>query len=289
MSTPTGFRLWLIGVRPRTLTIAVAPLPPAIALAAHDGRPISPAVVVAALLAALAIQAGTNLWNDHSDGVAGGDRDDRLGPPRLTAMGWASPAAVRKAALLCFAVACLCGLYLASVGGWPILALGVTAMLAGWAYSGGPWPISYTALGEVFVVAFFGIGAVAGMVWLLAGRVGVDTLLLGIAIGLPAAAVLHVNNTRDRVADQCAGRRTLAIRLGLRGAVWAYAAMMLLPFPILLSVPGAWPGLLAAPEAVRLVHAFATCRPGAGFNALLAATARCQLLMAVLAAVGLML
>lgn len=289
MDTPTSFRLWLAGIRPRTLTIAVAPLPPAVALAARDGGHVAVPVVVVAVVAAVAIQAGTNLWNDMADGVAGGDRAGRQGPPRLIAMGWASPARVRRAALACFAIATLCGLYLATIGGWPIVALGLASLLAGWAYSCGPQPLSHIPLGELFVVAFFGIGAVAGMVWLLAGRVGPDALLLGAALGLPAAAVLHVNNTRDMVDDRAAGRRTLAIRLGRGGATWAYGAMMLAPFALLPPVAGAWPGLLAAPEAVRLVYAFATNPPGSRFNALLGATARCQLAMALLAAAGMVL
>lgn len=280
---PTGWRLWRAAVRPRTLTLAVAPLPPAAALAWSQAHALHPPSLLAALVGAVAIQAGTNLWNDAAD--AASDRRQRLGPARVTAMDWASPAQVRRAALLAFAVAALAGLFLAWRGGTPILALGIAALVAGWGYSCGPRPISHTPLGEIFVLAFFGIGAVAGTVWLQAGALVPGTLPLGIALGLPAAAVLMVNNARDRAEDARAGRRTLAIVLGVRGSVWAYGALMLAPFALLPLVPGAWGGLLAAPWAAWLVKRFAEAE-GAALNSLLAATARCQLAMAVLAAGG---
>lgn len=281
---PSGWRMWLAGARPRTLTIAVVPVLLATALAVQQGAPIAPLVVVLALVASVLIQAGTNLWNDVADGAA--DGAGRQGPPRLTAMGWASPQAVRRAALICFAMASACGLYLGWVGGWPIIALGLAALLAGWAYSCGAWPISHTPLGELFVVAFFGIGAVGGMVWLLVGQIGLRALVLGLAIGLAAAAVLHVNNTRDIVSDGLAGRRTLAIALGRHRAGFAYAAMVGAPLLLLPLVPGGWLALLAAPEAIRLIHRFAT---GRRFNPLLGETARYQVLLALLAALGMVL
>lgn len=289
---PTGLRLWLLAIRPRTLTIAVAPVLAGVALAWSEARSFDALALAATLLGALAIQAGTNLWNDVGDALRGGDQPLRQGPPRVTALGWASPDRVRAAALTAFAVAVAAGLYLAWLGGWPIVALGLASLLAGWSYSGGPWPIAYSALGEVFVIAFFGIGAVAGTAWLQAGAVGPGALVLGLAIGLPAAAVLMANNYRDMAADRLAGRRTLAIRLGIPGSKVAYAAMMLAPFPVLLG-PGApdggWVTLAAAPEAVRLILAFASQPRGPAFNRILAHTARYQLLLAALFAAGTML
>ena len=286
---PTGWRLWLLAMRPRTLTIAVAPVLAGAGWAWAEFAALRPLPLLVALLAALAIQAGTNLWNDLGDSLRGGDQPLRQGPPRVTALGWAGPERVRRAALCCFALAALGGVYLGAVGGWPILALGAASLLAGWAYSGGPRPIAYTALGEVFVVLFFGIGAVAGTVWLMADAVSWRTVLLGIAIGLPAAGVLMANNYRDLEHDRMVGRRTLAIRLGNDASKLAYAAFVLLPFPVLLSplMPvGAWACLLAAPWAVRLLLAFAATPRGPAFNQLLAGTARYQLALAALLAVG---
>ncbi len=282
---PTGWRLWLAAIRPKTLSIAVAPVVAATAVAWAEARRFDAWVLLATLLGAVAIQAGTNLWNDVADAQRGGDQPLRQGPPRVTALGWASAERVRLAAAVAFAVAALAGLFLAWHGGWPIIALGTASLAAGWAYSGGPRPIAYTALGEVFVVAFFGIGAVMGTVWLQAGTAAPEAISLGVAIGLPAAAVLMANNYRDMAADRLAGRRTLAIRLGVDGSRAAYAAMMLAPFPIVLT-DGGWLALLAAPEAVRLILAFATRERGPAFNLILAQTARFQLLLAVLVGVG---
>ncbi|MBC7906186.1 MAG: 1,4-dihydroxy-2-naphthoate octaprenyltransferase [Rhodospirillaceae bacterium] len=237
--------------------------------------------LAATVLGAVLIQAGTNLWNDISDAQRGGDQPMRQGPPRVTALGWATPERVRRAALFSFAAAALVGLYLAIVGGWPVVALGLASLAAGWAYSGGSRPISYTALGEVFVLAFFGIGAVAGTVWLQMHAVPAQALILGIAMGLPAAAVLMANNYRDLDADTLVGRRTLAIRLGPKRAKIAYGVMVLVPF-ILLD----WVALAAAPLAVKLVWDFATQPRGPAFNRILAATARFQLALAVLAVLG---
>ncbi|MGE5515668.1 MAG: 1,4-dihydroxy-2-naphthoate octaprenyltransferase [Bacteroidota bacterium] len=286
---PTGIRLWLTAIRPRTLLLAVAPVLAAAGVAWADRHSLSLLPLVATLLGAVLIQAGTNLWNDVGDAERGGDQPLRQGPPRVTALGWASPNRVRRAALVSYAAAAVVGLYLAWVGGWPILALGSASLVAGWAYSGGPRPIAYTALGEVFVLAFFGIGAVGGTVWLQIGALPPEALLVGIAIGLPACAVLMVNNYRDLEADRLVGRRTLAIRLGPDGAKAAYAGMVLAPFAVLMSPAapaGGWVTLAAAPLAIKLVLSFATTPRGPDFNRILAATARFQLVLAALVALG---
>lgn len=286
---PTGWRLWMLAMRPRTLTIAVAPVVAGAGWAWAEFAALRPLPLLVALVAALLIQAGTNLWNDLGDSLRGGDQPLRQGPPRVTALGWASPDRVRRAALTCFALAALGGLYLGWVGGWPVVALGAASLLAGWAYSGGPRPIAYTATGEIFVILFFGIGAVGGTVWLMADALSWRAVLLGVAIGLPAAGVLMANNYRDLEHDRLVGRRTLAIRLGVDGAKLAYAAFVLLPFPLLLSplMPtGAWVALLAAPWAVKLLLAFAVTPRGPAFNGLLAGTARFQLALSALVAAG---
>lgn len=286
---PTGLRLWLMAVRPRTLTIAVAPVLVAAGLAWGLAHTLLVLPLLATLLGAVLIQAGTNLWNDVGDAVRGGDQPMRQGPPRITALGWASPGRVRAAALISFAAAAVVGLYLAWVGGWPVVALGLASLVAGWAYSGGPKPIAYTALGEVFVLAFFGLGAVGGTVWLQLGSVPPEAVVLGLAIGLPACAVLMANNYRDLEADRLVGRRTLAIRLGAEGSKAAYAGMVLAPFAILMAPAapdGGWVALAAAPLAVKLVLAFASCPRGPAFNTILANTAKFQLVLAALVTLG---
>ncbi|MBI3447152.1 MAG: 1,4-dihydroxy-2-naphthoate octaprenyltransferase [Magnetospirillum sp.] len=289
---PDGWRLWWLAIRPKTLTISVAPVVAGTALAWADAGQMDPRPFIASLLGALAIQAGTNLHNDVGDALRGGDQPLRQGPPRVTALGWASPERVRRAALVSFALAALVGLYLVWLGGLPILGLGLASLVAGWAYSGGPKPIAYTPLGEVFVIAFFGIGAVGGTYFLQTGGLTGQSILAGIALGAIAAAVLLANNYRDMEPDRLAGRRTLAIRVGGEASKAVYALLMLAPLALLASPmgpSGGWLCLGAAPMALWLIRRFATEIRGPGFNAILASTARLQLLVAALMALGLML
>jgi 1,4-dihydroxy-2-naphthoate polyprenyltransferase len=287
---PRGLQLWWLAIRPKTLSIAVAPVAAGTALAVSQGHAFQPAPMVAALAGAILIQAGVNLHNDVSDALSGGDQPQRQGPARVTASGWASPQRVRAAALLCFALAAVAGLYLTAVGGLAILALGVLSLLAGWSYSGGPFPISHSPLGEVFVIAFFGIGAVGGSAWLQGAAPDRGILALGVSLGLLAGAVLMANNYRDAEPDRGAGRRTLAIVLGPAASRIVYAVMVLAPFALLLMLPmGCWTGLLALPLGIACVRESRRHPPGPAFNPILAATARCQLALAALMAVGLVL
>ena len=245
-----------------------------------------------AAVAAALIQIGTNLYNDAADAGLGADSSARVGPPRVTALGLIDGKRVALAGYGCFGAAVLAGLYLVVVGGWPILALGVASIACGWAYSGGPAPISYSPLGEIFVLLFFGVFAVAGTCWLAAGSVGSPAVLAGAALGLFAAAVLLVNNHRDRAEDARAGRRTLAILAGPERSRWIYAALMLAPclllYPIARGIARepVWAALLALPFALFVITKLWREPPGRGLNAVLAATAQVQSAYALLLAAG---
>ena len=291
---PTGWRVWWTATRPRTLSISATPVLVGTALALAEGAAQAWLPMLAALCCALLIQVGTNLHNDAADFERGNDRPDRIGPLRVTAAGWASPAAVRRAAAISFGLALLLGGYLVAVGGWPILAAGLASLLAGWSYSGGRHPISHTPLGELFVLVFFGLVAVAGSQWLQLGAASTNAWLAGFAVGMPAAAVLLVNNYRDIEDDRRAGRRTLAVVLGRARARRAYFMLMMLPFPALLGLallgrPGAALGLLALPSCLLLCRRLAITAPGPALNLLLAATARAGFVSAALLALGLLL
>ena len=169
------------------------------------------------------------------------------------------------------------------------------SILSGWAYNGGPMPIAYTPLGELFVVAFFGVGAIGGTYWLCTGGLDDVAIVGGLAIGLFAAAVLMVNNHRDVEADARAGRKTLAIIAGPRVTVWIYAGLTLIPFA-LLSLLGnevprghVWPALIALPLALMLIQRFAREPPGRGFNQILVQTAQIQFVFGSLLCLGLVL
>jgi 1,4-dihydroxy-2-naphthoate octaprenyltransferase len=293
LDTVMNLSPWVMAARTRTLSLSMTPVAVGAALAwAVEGRVHWPAVVVA-LIGSVFIQIGTNLHNDAVDSECGGDGADRVGPPRVTAAGLLSVTWMKRGATTCFAVAALTGFYLALIGGWPILLLGILSILSGWAYTGGPLPIAYTPLGELFVVAFFGLGAVGGTYWLCTAHLGYAAVLGGLAVGLLAAAVLMVNNHRDVEADARMGRRTLAITAGSGVTIRLYSGLMLAPFAMLpllsdnLPRGHVWPTLIALPLALALIHRFAHEPPGRGFNRILVQTAQVQLAFSLLLCLGL--
>jgi len=286
---------WVMAARPRTLGLSVTPVIVGTALAWAAVRQIYASAVFAALLGSMAIQLGTNLHNDAIDSERGGDGPDRIGPPRVTAIGLLKAESVKRGALLCFALAGLVGLYLVYVGGWPIALLGILSIGAGWAYTGGPLPIAYTPFGEAFVVGFFGVGAVCGTYWLCAASLGPTPIAAGFALGLMSGAVLLVNNYRDVDADRRVGRRTLAIMAGPRVTIWVYAALMLVPFALLRAVGRelphghVWPALAALPLALVLIYRFAREPRGRSFNQILVRTVQTQIVFALSLSLGLVL
>lgn len=283
-------RLWVQAARPRTLAISVAPVLAAIAHAFAATRQIAWTPALAALVASIAIQIATNLFNDAADGARGHDGPERLGPQRVTAAGLICGAEVTRAAMWMAGLAALAGLVATTYGGWPILGVGISSLAAGWGYSNGPAPISASPLGEVFVVAFFGVAAVAGVAYLAnPASVGPSTFALGVALGLPAAATLTVNNHRDRAEDARNGRRTLAILIGERGAAALYAGLLFgaaALFTALAVAAGGGFGALAGAGAIAgaaaLARRFASTPVGRGLNALIARTAAFELALAAL-------
>ena len=297
---PRGIKLWWQAIRPKTLGMAISPVIIGTALAWTSAAPVIhvevPAVI---LLCAIAIQAGTNLFNDAQDFLNGTDDVNgsaRLGPPRVTALGWALPHQVSTAALTVFLIAMLGGLYLVAIGGWPIYVLGISSLGAGYLYSRGPYPISHSPFGELIVIGFFGVAAVAGTYYLQTGGVSTAVWLWGLAMGLPAGAVLLLNNVRDAKGDQQAGRKTLAIRIGLAASRHLYGLLMIVPFTVLaiivaaqITPPGALAGLATVPLALRNIRTFYVTAPSPSLNPLLGATVRFQGLFALSTALGLIL
>lgn len=284
---------WLAAIRPKTLGLSVSPVLVGAALAVSEGHAFRPLPFLLALAAAMLIQAGTNLHNDVADYRKGTDGADRLGPPRATAEGWLSPGAVERGAWLAFGLAFLLGIGLAVIGGWPIVLLGLASLAAGAAYSGGPWPLSSLPVGELFVFLFFGLAAVGGSYYLQTGTLGASVLLAGAVMGLPAAAVLVVNNYRDRFSDQRAGRRTLAVLLPGWASRWEYAALLLGPFLLLPRLyHGSWlalvPAAVALP-ALRLVWRLFHEADGTALNGVLAGTAGLQLFLGLVLSLSLLL
>jgi 1,4-dihydroxy-2-naphthoate octaprenyltransferase len=282
-------------MRLRTLSLSMVPVALGTAVAWQESGRISWLAAIVALIGAVAIQIASNLYNDVSDFERGGDGPDRLGPRRATATGLLTPDQVKRGALVCFGVASLAGLALIYIGGWPILLLGVASLVAAWGYTCGPWPIAYTPLGEMFVLAFFGLGAVSGTVWLHTHNVSGTAFEAGAAVGLFAAAVLLVNNHRDAAADTRVGRRTLAILAGPNATPWLYGALLTGPFVLLplldarLPHGHVWLAFGALPLAIVRVLRFFREPPGPAFNRILAQTAQVQLAFGLLLCIGMVL
>ena len=288
-------KVWLLAARPPTLTAAVVPVLVGTAAAARDGH-IHLLPFLGALAAAVLIQVGTNFANDVFDYEHGADTSARLGPVRVTQSGLASPTAVRRAMLLAFGGAAAIGLYLTVVGGWPILVVGVLSIAAGVAYTGGPWPLGYHGLGDLFVFVFFGLVATAGSYYLQASALTAAALGAAAVVGCTVTAILVVNNLRDLETDRRSGKRTLAVRLGDRRTRLQYAALLLAPYALTTALAAGgvlpWTALLAwfsLPVALVLVRAVLRGAAGPALNGVLKGTARLHLLLGLLLSGGLVL
>ena len=275
--------LWALAARLKTLGLSVTPVIAGTAIAAHSSH-WNPLLAFTAAISAASIQIGTNLWNDAADAERGIDTQERLGPPRMTALGLLEAKDVRTGALIAFALAALCGLVLALSVGWPIIAIGLVSLALGYLYSMGPYPLSGTPLGEVLVIAFFGMVAVSGTAWSQGAPVTSAILLMGLLTGLPAAAVLLLNNHRDRVTDAHGGRRTLAILIGVQGSRVLYSALILLALFGFAAMQSGGTGALAALFSagllsVILVRSMMSTPISTALNGLIAKTALYQILL----------
>lgn len=217
-----NFQIWLEATRPKTLPAALAPVLLGTAMAYRAGAlQVLPALICLAF--AILVQIGTNFANDYLDGVRGTDTAARLGPRRAVANGLVAAETMKWAAILVLAVAFCFGLGLITFGGWWLLAVGVASVACAWLYTGGPYPLAYNRLGDVFVVLFFGLIAVGCTFYVQAGHITADVLLLGLACGLTVNNILVVNNYRDIEEDRRAGKRTLVVLLGRSWALLQYA------------------------------------------------------------------
>jgi 1,4-dihydroxy-2-naphthoate octaprenyltransferase len=255
-----------------------------------------PGAALAALVGAVFIQIGTNLANDLFDFGKGADSPARLGPPRVLAMGWLPPAAVRDGMVVSFAVAAIAGIYLIQVAGWLVFWIGLASVAAGVAYTAGPCALAYVGLGDLFVFLFFGFVAVLGTYFVQAGSVDPEAFLAAIPVGALATAILVVNNVRDLETDRAAGKRTLAVRLGRRACGAEYGALLFAAYAIPLGlwaqgIRSAWVllPLATATLATRTLHAVTRHEDGPALNRALVDTARLHALFGILFAAGLAL
>lgn len=284
---------WRLAVRPKTLPAALAPVLVGIALALSD-KVFALLPALAAMGGALLLQIGVNLANDYFDFKKGIDSVDRLGPIRVTQTGLISPKQVMVGIVVTFGCSLLVGFYLVVVGGWPILFAGTASILSALAYSGGPCPLASLGLGDLFVFVFFGLVAVCGTYYVQA--LTLTWLVIGAAVpvGFLITAILVVNNLRDIEGDAKAGKRTLAVRLGVKGSRMEYVLLLVAAYavPVILWLMGTCSitvllPLLSLPLAIPLGHLVGT-RSGSVLNKALASTARLALLYSILFGVGLL-
>ena len=300
MSLPKCFMFslhnWILAARPKTLVAAIVPVIVGAAYARGAALEHWP-ILLCALFSSLCIQIGTNFANDYSDFKSGADTAERLGPVRVTQAGLIEPARVKAGAMTAFGMAVAFGIPLIARGGWPILMIGVLSILSGWAYTGGPFPLGYNGLGELFVFLFFGLAAVVGTHYVL--TLTWDPLVLVIAAipGLHASALLAINNLRDVDTDRKAGKRTLAARFGRTFGRVEYTLLLLLPYLIivLLAVFShlkpyfAMPALASLALAYEALHIAYTKTDGPSLITALSKTALVQLFFGIGFAIGLVL
>ena len=286
-------RAWILAARPATLPAAVVPVIVGAAAALSDGSQFRGAVFFLTLACALLIQIGTNFANDYSDFARGADTDTRLGPLRVTQSGLIDQTSIKRGILVAFGLAVLIGAYLAWIGGWPIIAIGILSVISGLAYTSGPYPLGYHGLGDIFVFIFFGLIAVTGTAYLQSGHWSRLALLLSIPIGLLVTNILVINNLRDLPTDLSAGKRTLATRIGDKATRAQYALFTIGAYSIPLAIGLTDPArrlimipLVSLPLALRRVLSVAQGASGRDLNPLLKRTGRLLLLFGGLLAIG---
>jgi len=285
----------MLATRPRTLPAAVAPVLVGTAMAIADGKfALWPAA--AAMAVALLLQIGVNLANDYFDYIKGIDTRDRLGPPRVTQSGLIPARQVKTGILVVIILSTIPGLYLASVGGWPVILIGLFCFSAALAYSGGPFPLASHGLGDIFVFIFFGLVAVCGTYYVQALQLTPMVWLMGAIQGLLITAILVVNNLRDIQTDRRSGKRTLAVMIGERGSRIEYLLLLAIAYAIpfilwLGGVSSAWVilPLLSLPLAIYLARLIWKSSGGPVLNEALAHTAKLVLVYSLLLSIGLIL
>ena len=288
------WQVWWLAARPKTLPAAASGVITGTALAWRAGH-FRPGPALAALGVALLLQIGSNLANDVFDFERGADTAERSGPLRVTQAGLLSPAQVKAGMVIVFALAAGLGLYLAWVSNWQVIWIGLAAIVAAVAYTGGPFPLGYYGLGDLFVFLFFGLAAVTGTYYVQAGSVSLAAWGMSVPIGLLVTAILVVNNLRDIATDRAAGKHTLAVWLGERGTQGEYFLCLLVAYLVLPVLIGlrllplaallAWGSLWVAWPVGQTV----LTQRGRALNATLAGTGQVALVYSLLFLAGLLI
>ncbi len=274
--TNSAIKSCILAARPKTLPAAIVPVWAGCVLAWKLSGSFDLPLALWTLFGAIFIQIATNFFNDAIDSKKGADTEKRLGPVRVTASGMMSPRAVMGVAAGFLLAALVCGVFLYQARGWPIVLIGIPSLFLAYGYTGGPFPLAYRGMGELFVIGFFGLVAVTGTVFIQTGGWPREALLLGAQVGLLSAVLISINNFRDRAEDSTTGKRTLAVRFGPKVAaavIWleikiaAFTGLVWLTFGFPHLMLSSLPVLLLG---MRIIWGVMTLPPGPAFNKLLA-------------------
>lgn len=284
---------WFLALRPKTMTAAIVPVIVGTALAHARSVPVIWWIAVCAALSACFIQIGTNLVNDALDFKKGADTEKRIGPQRVTQSGLLSSKQVMRGAAICFVAAALFGVPLVMHGGMPIVLIGLVSIALAYGYTGGPFPLAYKGLGELFVILFFGLVAVAGTFYLHAEYVDPLAILAGLQVGFLATVLIAINNLRDAPQDATVHKKTLAVRFGVGFARFEIAFFVIAPF--IMSFLWLRHGYFSAAVLPFLGFAFArrvlkgvfTNEPSPIYNKFLAMAAGLQMVFGLALSIGL--
>ncbi len=289
-------KIWIDASRPKTLAAAFVPVLVGVAVAFAEFSTIHWPATLVAITCAFLIQIGTNFANDYFDFIKGADTNERIGFTRATAAGLVPAKTMLIATIICMGIAFVLGLYLVYIGGWTILIIGILSLIFGILYTGGPFPLGYNGLGDVFVFIFFGIIAVTATVYVNALRWSIDAFWASLAVGALCTNILAVNNLRDINQDRIAGKRTLGVLFGENTLKWEYTLMVLLAF----AIPphfyfqldyNLWSLLpfISAPLAIKLVKTIWTNENKSELNKTLEQTAKFMVIFSILFSLGLIL
>lgn len=283
---------WFLAARPRTLPVSLPPILVGTALASQNVDALNWLLVIGALFCSLGIQIGTNLVNDALDFKKGADREDRLGPLRVTQKGLLTFNQVMMGGCLSFLFAFFCGIPLMLAGGWPLFFILVISIACGYCYTGGPFPLAYTGASDLFILIFFGWVSTCSVYYLQTGTVDFPCFLAATQIGLLAIVPHAINNLRDHVSDARISKRTLAVRFGPLAARKEIAFFSFAPFvlglfwwfegfPSMAIFP-----LLSLYWIIPNVKAIWSHEPSPIMNEFLAKSALCELIFAFLLTIG---
>ncbi|MBT3234655.1 MAG: 1,4-dihydroxy-2-naphthoate octaprenyltransferase [Bdellovibrionales bacterium] len=291
MSLKVAIANWTATVRPKTLPAAVGPVILGLALAFNQTHQINTLVATLTLLTTLLLQIGSNLVNDYFDHLRGVDSTTRLGPLRATQSGLLAPWEVKRGYLLSFLLALLLAIPLMITGGWVIITIGFISIITAYCYTGGPYPLSHFALGEILALIFFGPVAVAGSYYLQTEQLfSWEPIIAGLIPGGFAAAIMAVNNLRDIASDHSSGKSTIATLVGRKNGGRVVLFFILLPAVIssILAYRNGQPLLLVAIFTLLLIKphltAILTAPPGQELNQTLARTGQLLFLYSLVTA-----